>query len=238
MTEILDSNLITLDSGLIRLTDSAFAIGQHVLPEHFRESLLLPSSAVISESLHSHDLSGRHSHIQPPLHLIRTSLQTYLDAITHDPTHTSAIFALPRFYRKKSWHKLTRGVFHLVAFGSSGLTLSDHAVVKDEISDLQLPPWSFELWSDPPGRPMCLNVTRTESDSELMISKCQVGSRSADVLVDQGATHSFMDNSFAKPPKLPLTATSSSVTLWRQYICYFSWHQLCSDCHWHLHGES
>ena len=83
---------------------------------------------------------------------------------------------------------------------------------------------------------MCLSVTRTDSSSELMIFKCQVGSRSADVLIGQGATHSFMDNSFAKLLKLPLTAESSSVTCGGN-TSVASPGTTCSDCHWHLHGE-
>ena len=88
---------------------------------------------------------------------------------------------------------LLNQVKHVLNLTSSELNLSEFAEMRNK-SQFKDPSISYDLWYDPPCKPMAFNRTVHDSkDSLLMIFKCKLRSSPASVLIDTGACHSFVD---------------------------------------------
>ena len=202
------------DFDLIVFKDAAFDIGRSIVQTSFENNL--PYSPVISSSLHQHSIQGRHSCIQPPLSCINEWLSSYSTAKQNDPSGTSALIVLPKFFRKKSWHRHIRRCHHLVSFTPAEFPdLHKYVSLRNSHNVLKFPSWTFDLWYDPPERPASFNRTIYNGDTSsslVMVFKCKLRGTLVAVLIDSGATHSFVDTALAKRLKLPLQDKPSSVT--------------------------
>jgi hypothetical protein len=128
--------------------------------------------------------TGRHVWVTTDLLEIHESFEIYFEAKQDDPAHTSAIFALPRWYRKKSWHKFLKGMVRVHEMSAADLTCPGA-----ECS----PPWGYEFWYDAPTQLMSCS-TLSDGEPLSMSFVGGVNNTRARVLLDSGATHNFVRN--------------------------------------------
>ena len=151
-------------------------------------------------------LQGLHSWLQPRPESIHDCLRQYIDCKALEPLHTSALIALPRWHRKKSWHKLTRGMTLVHQLDKFADNLAD---VVDTVSYFgpTLPAnamrWSYDIWYDPPVSPMHCNFSTEEGESLMMVFPGIIRAAPVQILIDSGASHNFIDQSLCQ--KLGLT---------------------------------
>ena len=118
-----------------------------------------------------------------------------------DLQHTSALFALPRWTRKQSWHKLLAGMTHL------------HHISANHQSSCQFsmegePPWGYDIWYDSPPLPKALNLTDRGNIIQMGLPGLVAG-QSARMLMNSGATQCFTSHAYAQLQRLLLRAETS-----------------------------
>ena len=92
----------------VLVNTSAFVLGQIEVDTMCGNDL--PVSPRILTTTPVHSLAGSHSWLaQHPDH-ISSCLSHYIACKMSSPHSTSALIALPRFYRRKGWHKFLKGM--------------------------------------------------------------------------------------------------------------------------------
>ena len=165
----------------------------------------------ISDPVHSTaSIQGCHSWLQPSVSCIHESLAHYFDCKSRDPYHISALIALPRWYRRKSWHKLLNHMICISFLSKSSDNL--YASVVSQGHALTALPWSYDLWYDPPKTQMKLNMTELQTNSLASIMMGDISHSHTKVLFASGATHNFIASSLVQHLKLQVHASPGSIS--------------------------
>ena len=153
-------------------------------------------------------IQGCHSWLQPSV--FHESLAHYFDCKSRDPYHTSALIVLPRWHRKKSWHKLLNHMT-CISFLSKSSDNLDASVVSQGHAPTALP-WSHDLCYDPPKTQMKLDMTELQINSLASIMMGDISHSPIKVLFDSGATHNFIASSLVQHLKLQAHASPGSIS--------------------------
>lgn len=163
--------------------------------------------------------TGAFSIIQPPVHNIKPVLQSYRKAKRIDSTGTCALIVIPKFCNI-SCRKLLDGMELLHTVSKDDENFSDvlnyasklcfrNGIPKIGEGNSRLP-WDLEIWYDSPSPMQCF--TNAESGKTLdMQFPCTLAGLKSEVLVDSGASHCFVDSTFAKAQGLQITPDTGTV---------------------------
>jgi hypothetical protein len=193
---------LSTDRPLCVVASSAFIEGQIHISRYMgcNQSPLSHAPVIVSGFPNgSMQLQGKHNWLLPSPDSILVCLQHYFACKALAPFQTSALIALPRWHRKKSWHKLTQGMILVHHLSHSADHFSDFV----DFSPASVFRWSIDFWYDPPSSPMHCNFSTEEGESLMMVFPGSIQATRTQVLIDSGASHNFIDQEFCQ--KLGLT---------------------------------
>ena len=154
------------------------------------------------------DQRGHHAWLNPPIQCIKPALQHYLHCKARDP-NTSICILVP-YWRRATYWPLLKGM-KLLRNYSKGSQIFFHKNQNGSTAEL-LCPWSVAIFYDPPQPPAHLGSVGAE---HAMTFPGSVAGHDTNVLLDTGATHSFVSRTFLQTAGLkPLSLmTSVKVTM-------------------------
>ena len=150
--------------------------------------------------------------IQPLVQEIANCLEYFFACREYAPATTSAYIALPCWYRKKKWHKYFKHmqqVKHLPKLQTKAFTTG--AANSTGVQAQSTPPSSYTIWYAPPAAQMALQFMTEEGESQIMLFSGYVANDPASILIDSGATHSFVDESYASKHHLSIIPDGGTV---------------------------
>ncbi|KAI8468977.1 MAG: hypothetical protein J3K34DRAFT_386076, partial [Monoraphidium minutum] len=162
------------------------------------------------------DVSGRLVWMNPPYKHIRAFLQHYRACRDRAPDTTGGCFLLPQ--RVAPWRALLSGMqllkqyprgYHL--FEAPSPRPGESAAESAVRHKLGATPWPVQLWYDPPRAAVRCNSLSAAGLT--MLFSGMAGSASARVLVDTGASASFVSAAFARRHNLRWSGAGSTVSL-------------------------
>ena len=141
------------------------------------------------------DQRGHHLLLMPPQEQLMTALLHYAACKFKDPEHTSACIIVPALRRAQYRHMLER--FKKIHTYPCGSPILMRAGVPVKI------PRTLSVYYDPPVKALCMSLCAVlsqfkEGSGHSMLFKARVASRQVNMLLDTGATYSFVDEGFLK----------------------------------------
>ena len=158
-----------------------------------------------------HDFSGKHSFIQPSFIEVHAVLTNYLRCKELDPSNTSAIIAIPRWHRKKKWHSKLANMKYMHTIEKGNCDCLPAIVTDCSGNRSNYLPWSYDFYFDPPQSPVSYNNLEHSGDTLLMTSSGAVAGHKAKFLIDSGASHNFIDESFVQKYNLKVQDAKQEV---------------------------
>lgn len=153
------------------------------------------------------DVCGQHVWLHAPLEKLESFMKHYLKCKGTAPQTTSACIVVPKGEGK--WSHLLKNMQLLETF-DKGSMLFSAPVERSGRHELGPSPWDLEIWYDPPSK-MQINSLSNDGEQLLMTFSGSVAGSQAVVLVDNGATHSFVDRAFVAKSELKLHSSPGDV---------------------------
>ena len=157
------------------------------------------------------DISGHNVWLNPPFAKIAQFVRHYLFCKAKSPSNTSACIMVPAWQGKhRKWlHGMT-----LLHRYEQGHVLFHAPQLHGGRSVLPGIPWPVEVWYDPPGRVVELDLQATSTDQPLMFRfQARAAGCAAKVLLDSGASHNFVSAAFVRASALRITAPVQAYTV-------------------------
>jgi hypothetical protein len=187
------------------ILQSEFAAIEALLPHKFTfdaccndsgDNAMCALFASPSHSFLDTDVSGHNVWLNPPFAKIAMFVRHYLACNARSPENTSACILIPAW--KGKHRRLLQGM-QLLRTYAQGHVLFTAPRQDGSRQVMQGIPWPVEVWYDPPGRVVNVQLQAARADQPLMFRfAARVAGCSATVLLDSGASHSFISAAFAE----------------------------------------
>ena len=141
-----------------------------------------------------HNCAGKHVWINPPFNQVPEFVDHYLECKTKDPRGTSACILVPNWpgpWRQRLKHM---ELLHVYPKGTRLFTAPNPDGTRRELPGI---PWSVHVYYDRPDATMLLTERQT-GNNPVMCFDGQLSGVPARILIDTGATDSFIDERFAQ----------------------------------------
>ena len=167
-----------------------------------------PSKSFLQSSVS--ELAGKPLWINPPFHGLANFLKKYAKLKKQSPDVISACILVPKNSGK--WKKFLRGMNKVLTLEAGSFVYRD----PDTHQSLGPHPWTMEVWYDSPKLPVsALRADMLNFHDDTKPLSMQFGgtleNKTANFLVDTGASHNFVDRSFARKHKLSWLDESGEV---------------------------
>ena len=138
------------------------------------------------------DHRGHHCWLDPPVNMIESTLQSYAAAKQYDPSNTSMCILVP-VMRKMKWWKTVKGMKRIRLYPKGAELLLSGL---DSQSRIQLP-YRAAVFYDPPSAPAAMGAAGQTADPQHhMVFSTEIAGKQARVLLDTGASQSFISKDF------------------------------------------
>ena len=138
------------------------------------------------------DHRGHHCWLDPPVNMIESTLQSYAAAKQYDPSNTSMCILVP-VMRKMKWWKTVKGMKRIRLYPKGAELLLSGL---DSQSRIQLP-YRAAVFYDPPSAPAVMGAAGQTADPQHhMVFSTEIAGKQARVLLDTGASQSFISKDF------------------------------------------
>jgi Reverse transcriptase (RNA-dependent DNA polymerase)/Retroviral aspartyl protease/DNA N-6-adenine-methyltransferase (Dam) len=164
-----------------------------------------------SRSFLDTDVCGHNVWLNPPFARITQFVRHYLQCKARSPSDTSACILIPAWQGKH--RKLLHGMQLLHTY-EQGHVLFHAPTDGGGRSVLPGIPWPVEIWYDPPGHVVEVDLQAASTDQPLMFRfHAKAAGCAATVLLDSGASHNFVSSEFAKASAFRITAPVQAYTV-------------------------
>jgi hypothetical protein len=150
------------------------------------------------------DLQGQHTLVDLPMDHFDAYMQHYERCKRKDPLHTSACFLVPT--TKGPWNKYRPSLKQLKVYPKGALLYMD-----PRTKELIPSPMAMIALYDGPAPLFQLHAFADDTQPLHMTFPSHLAGKHVDVLVDTGASHSFLDVAFAKTHGFHVSPDSGSV---------------------------
>ena len=149
-----------------------------------------------TNSFFTQALTGEHTWINPPFHLIEQAVSHYLSEKGKAPLTTSACILAPD-WPGSTWEPLVQGMKVLCTY-PKGYPLYELINIDGTTDVVKGIPWPVKIYYDPPYPACTIKKAHSKGDPSLTMQfRCTVAGDSALAIADTGATHCFMDKAKA-----------------------------------------
>jgi len=173
------------------------------------------------------DHRGHHCWMDPPVRNIELALQSYAAAKQYDPSNTSMCILVP-VWRKAVWWKQLRKMKRIRIYPKGAeLLISEF----DQHRRIQLP-YRSAVFYDPPSAPVVLGSIGNQQSGiqHHMTFETEIAGKKANVLLDTGASQSFISKEFCQKADLKSVAaptpqqvrTAGGTDIMTQTLCQVS----------------
>ena len=167
-----------------------------------------PSKSFLKSSVS--ELAGKPLWINPPFHGLANFLKKYTKLKKQSPDVISACILVPK--KSGKWKKFLRGMNKVLTLEADSFMYRD----PDTHQSLGPHPWTMEVWYDSPKLPVSAlraDMMNFHDDAKplSMLFGGTLENKPANFLVDTGASHNFVDRSFAMKHKLTWLGESGEV---------------------------
>ena len=167
-----------------------------------------PSKSFLKSSVS--ELAEKPLWINPPFHGLANFLKKYTKLKKQSPDVISACILVPK--KSGKWKKFLRGMNKVLTLEADSFMYRD----PDTHQSLGPHPWTMEVWYDSPKLPVSAlraDMMNFHDDAKplSMLFGGTLENKPANFLVDTGASHNFVDRSFAMKHKLTWLGESGEV---------------------------
>jgi hypothetical protein len=155
-------------------------------------------------------LTGHHTWVNPPFHLLQKILEKYLHEKSKSPFNTSACFLVPKW--SSSWKPLLLGMKKLIEYPEGFPLFELPAPLLHDRQPLKGIPWPVEVYYDPPQQPARISAALS-SDSCKMIFHGTANKVPVTIAADTQASLSFIDRAFTLEHSFRCTPSRCRVEL-------------------------
>ena len=159
-----------------------------------------------SNSFLKADVCDQHVLLHPPFAELEAFIKHYLKCKARAPQTTSACVVVPSWRGK--WRRLLNDMKLIEKFDKGSMLFTEPR--EGRCSQMLGPsPWDIEVWYDPPTQ---MQMNSLPDGKQLMMTfEGVVAGSQANVLIDSGASHNFIDQSFVMKNNLNVEKGSGHV---------------------------